>query len=306
MHKSNIKLAASSLAFLIALTCATPSRAAVSVQADEAYPATSEVFTVDPALITNGARAISTTRRLRQSFQNPTTFDVKKIVFSLDAGSSLGGLLINLYEVENVNANNFTAGTLVRTITIPVGELPISTATTGITLTDSDIFSLPQRNTGNTGYAIELSQVDTANGSAGSIFHSNTGTDLYTTGKFYTESGAQSSATRDFGLALSSIGQVLLPGDTDGNSVVDLNDFTPIRSNYLQAATERIQGDLNGDRVVNFTDFRQWKTAFIAGGAGALDGIDLSFASVPEPAAISMALVGLWGAAGSFRNRRNA
>jgi hypothetical protein len=305
MHKSNIKLAASSLAILIVLICASLSQAAVSVQADEAYPAGAEVFTADPQLASPANRALSTTRRLRQSFQTASTFDVKKIVLSLGASSSAGGLLINLFEVENVNAGTFAAGNLIRTITIPVGELPLSTVTTGITLTDSDIFSLPQRNSGTTGYAIELAQVDTANGSTGSFWHTNSGTNLYAAGRYFIENGTVPSNVRDFGVALSSIGQVLLPGDTDGSGVVELADFTPIRTNYLQTVTERIQGDLNGDKIVSFADFRQWKTAYLASGAGSLDGIDLSFVSVPEPSTALLASITVIGMFSTRRRRED-
>jgi len=89
------------------------------------------------------------------------------------------------------------------------------------------------------------------------------------------------------------------PGDTDGDGVVELEDLTPIRQNYLQAVTMRTQGDLTGDNQVTFADFREWKTAILAGG-GSLEGLDLRFAVVPEPSTI---LLVLWTGLGWIRHR---
>lgn len=80
------------------------------------------------------------------------------------------------------------------------------------------------------------------------------------------------------------------PGDTDGNGVVELSDFNPIRDNFQKLVALRTEGDLNRDGRVEFLDFREWKTAFLAGG-GSLEGLDLSFLSaVPEPATGTLAL----------------
>jgi Concanavalin A-like lectin/glucanases superfamily len=85
------------------------------------------------------------------------------------------------------------------------------------------------------------------------------------------------------------------PGDTDGNGVVELADLDPIKANWRMTGKTKAQGNLSGDAggLVDFSDFRIWKTGFIGAGGGSLDGIDLSFASVPEPAAIGLALIGL-------------
>jgi hypothetical protein len=85
------------------------------------------------------------------------------------------------------------------------------------------------------------------------------------------------------------------PGDTNVNGTVDLDDLTPIRTNYLKQNALYTEGDLNGNGTVDFTDFRTWKNAFIAGGAGSLDGIDLSFASVPEPSTAILAAITVFG-----------
>lgn len=78
-------------------------------------------------------------------------------------------------------------------------------------------------------------------------------------------------------------------GDTDGDGVVEPEDLNPIRANWRMTGKTRLQGNLSGDTagLVDFVDFRQWKTAFVGGG-GALDGLDLSFAAVPEPSTCMM------------------
>jgi hypothetical protein len=99
-------------------------------------------------------------------------------------------------------------------------------------------------------------------------------------------------------------GPPLVPGDTDGNGTVNLADFEPIRANFRKAVTARNQGDLVANGVVDFADFREWKTAFVGGG-GSLAGLNLSFSSnVPEPAAVSLAVLGISCLVANLRTRR--
>jgi hypothetical protein len=94
-------------------------------------------------------------------------------------------------------------------------------------------------------------------------------------------------------------------GDTNGNGLVEPNDLTPIRDNWRLTGRTRQQGNLSGDTagLVDFVDFREWKTAILAGG-GSLDGVDLSFTAVPEPAAVLLVLVGAFGLCGCRATRR--
>jgi hypothetical protein len=72
-------------------------------------------------------------------------------------------------------------------------------------------------------------------------------------------------------------------GDTDGDGIVELEDFEPIRANFRKEVSLRAQGDLVRNNVVDFDDFHEWKTAFLGGG-GSLEGVDLGFlGNVPEP-----------------------
>lgn len=94
---------------------------------------------------------------------------------------------------------------------------------------------------------------------------------------------------------MATCGPPLVPGDTDGDGIVELTDFDPIRANFRNTVTSRAQGDLVVNGRVDFDDFRQWKTAFLGGG-GSLAGIDLGFTeSVPEPSSVTVAIFALLG-----------
>jgi hypothetical protein len=97
-----------------------------------------------------------------------------------------------------------------------------------------------------------------------------------------------------------------IPGDTDGDGIVEPEDLDPIRANWRMTGQTRAQGNLSGDSagLVDFTDFRQWKTAILAGG-GSLDGIDLGFTTVPEPSTVVAVLCGMTCIA-SLSRRRSA
>jgi hypothetical protein len=101
---------------------------------------------------------------------------------------------------------------------------------------------------------------------------------------------------------LVACGPPPVPGDTDGDGVVELSDFDPIRDNFRNIVSSRAEGDLVPNSRVDFDDFREWKTAFVGGG-GSLAGVDLSFgANVPEPSAAALALMALLGVL-RFRRR---
>ncbi|MEM9659297.1 MAG: hypothetical protein AAF961_13140, partial [Planctomycetota bacterium] len=81
------------------------------------------------------------------------------------------------------------------------------------------------------------------------------------------------------------------PGDVNGDGVVDLEDFEPIRANFLGEVMDRADGDLSLDGVVDYDDFTEFKAEFLAAG-GSL--AELKFNAVPEPATgFSLAPIGL-------------
>lgn len=179
--------------------------AGVVYTSDAPYPPGAEIFTVDPQPITNANRGLTTTRELYQTFQNPSTFDVKHIVMSFRVTNASTGLQLKLYEVDDTNTSPLTLGSLIHTIQLPVGSYTTSSNRIGVTLSDSDIFSLPQRDSGTAGYALGISQIDTPTGTvSGNLFYANNGVNNYPNGKVFQETLVHSSDSRDAGIALSS------------------------------------------------------------------------------------------------------
>lgn len=91
----------------------------------------------------------------------------------------------------------------------------------------------------------------------------------------------------------------LVPGDTNGDGIVDIEtDFEAIRTNFLLTDRTRLQGDLTGEGTVNVYDFAEWKDAYLMMG-GSLESIP-PLVAVPEPASAVLLLL---GAAAAWRRR---
>jgi hypothetical protein len=307
-----IRWCAAGVVALISLSRVSAVCAEVILSGDPPYPMDAVVFTVDPEGKDQNQRGITGTRALRQTFQNPTTIDVNQIVASIDvdAAAPTAGLQVRIFEVDDVLAAPWMAGNLVKQFIIPTVPAELAGASLmrlGITLTGPDIFTLPQRNTGNMGYGIEYSNNDGVS-TFGLLRHTNTAAteDYYPTGRYLTETGG-GVAPRDTGLALvGSISNPGIPGDVDGNGVVNLLDFDPIRDNFRKPVAGRTQGDLTRDGVVNFSDFHEWKGAFLGMG-GSLAGVDLGLlTNVPEPASLVLALLAWLTGCESIRRRSAA
>jgi hypothetical protein len=178
----------------------------IILSADAGYGSPPAVFTIDPEGLGTAERGIATTRHLRQTFQTPRPLTVGEIVLSLNTNGMDGGMIVNVFEVDDVNATMFTPGNLVKTLTVPTTvDIPDSMNRLGLKLTDSDVFQLPQRNTGTQGYGLEISNADDTT-TIGVIRHSNSGMDEFLGGKYYTETGGQSgTGNRDFGVALNPV-----------------------------------------------------------------------------------------------------
>jgi hypothetical protein len=103
--------------------------------------------------------------------------------------------------------------------------------------------------------------------------------------------------------AIRYLTEAVLAGDTNNNGLVEFNDFTPIRDNFLNTTNLRANGDLDGNGFVDIADFREWKNAF--SGPPALIQMALAqLQSVPEPS--SLALIGLATAFFAGSRRRAA
>lgn len=286
---------------VVAATLASGSTtwAVVTLIANPDYPDFPDVFTADPYADSSAARGITADRNLRQTFKNSETFDVSEIVLSFKVNSPDGGMILEFYEVDDVSASTWAAGNLVHTISLP--SLIGTSTTLGITLSESDIFELPARFEGTTGYGLEISNFDNTT-TIGEWRHTHTGEDAFLDGVFYTEGGGPSgSGDRDVGLSLLSADAMpAQPGDVNGDGVVDTNDLDIIALNFRQGSALRPDGDLTGDGVVNLQDFRVWKFNF----PGAVTPAMLAGLTVPEPASLAGVLLALAGI-GSVRVRRS-
>jgi hypothetical protein len=90
-----------------------------------------------------------------------------------------------------------------------------------------------------------------------------------------------------------------IPGDVNGDRVVNNTDFDIIRNNFLLSATTREEGDLNRDGLVEFADFRLWKNN-VPGGPG-------NAVNIPEPGTLILSqcalLLCMYGLSGRYRAR---
>jgi hypothetical protein len=104
---------------------------------------------------------------------------------------------------------------------------------------------------------------------------------------------------------MATCGPPLVPGDTNGNGIGGEfpADFDPIRNNFQTSVTSRAQGDLVLNGIVDFADFREWKAVHLGMG-GSLEGVDFSFANVPEPTSLALAIVAVGGLGARARRRR--
>jgi hypothetical protein len=77
----------------------------------------------------------------------------------------------------------------------------------------------------------------------------------------------------------------LLPGDVNGDDLIDAVDYGLIKSNYRMTNATRGQGDLTGDGVVNLDDYTQWRNQVAP--------LEAAGGSVPEPTSAALAMAGL-------------
>ena len=103
----------------------------------------------------------------------------------------------------------------------------------------------------------------------------------------------------------SVIGPGLIPGDVNGDLLVNTNDYQVIRDNFQISGASRAQGDLNGDGSVNFFDFRIWKNNKAPGSGAEISLVDFA---APEPTSAVLVLFAIVGFCGHriCRNRRTS
>jgi hypothetical protein len=319
------RFAAAPLAFVVGMSLAAASHATVTATADPAdrYGTSPAVFTIDPfdpafggPPPTGNNRGIANTRRLRQTFKNPAPINVGQINISFDVtgGSAVGtvndtGLRLAFYEVDDVLSGNWTPGALLKEIVLQPGNMPASNQVFRFDLTAGDVFALPQRDAGTTGYGLEISTPNSlaSDGNPGLVWFTapgvapNPNVDYYAGGRYYTESGTASSSFRDVGLSLLASSEVACdPGDVNCDMVVNEDDLELIAAHFRQNGA-REDGDLTGNGFIDFDDFDQWKR----NASGAAAGSAL-FSNVPEPASGLLAGLALAWMASIVRSRRRS
>jgi hypothetical protein len=309
--------AALSAAAVLLVVGASTATAAVSAVGEPPVPASPLVFTVDPHAATTlagGNIGLADVRRIRQTFKVPAAIDVGQIVIDFDVTGGTGGFNMDFFTVDDVNAANWAAtgagATPVKTITF-LSNMPASTNRVLFNLTGSDVFSLPQRNAGTTGYAIEFTTVDQFN-NPGQFRHSNTAAtdpntvpptnpDYYIDGRYYDQNGGSPNGNRDLGLwLLAADPNVPAPGDVDGLNGVDLTDLNIIAANFRKNGN-RAAGDLTGNGFVDVFDFREWKSNYPLANSGG--GSFEALLGIPEPTSALLLLVGCAGLGCSRRRR---
>jgi glucose/arabinose dehydrogenase len=88
---------------------------------------------------------------------------------------------------------------------------------------------------------------------------------------------SQGSSDVSFDLRLTGVRSSTIPGDINGDNVVDRNDAVILAQNYgLESGATRAQGDLSGDEAVGLDDLLELQASFPPGGG----------AVVPEPATV--------------------
>ncbi len=314
-QRARLRTAAGVVAVLLGGTL--PVQASVTTVGDPAtgYGVSPNVFTVNPfdaAVTTRANRGITQNRQLRQTFKNPSTFNVGQINFSFDVtgGSTVGsaadtGLKLAFYEVDDVLSANWTPGALIREVTILPGTMPASVQMLSISLTGGDVFTLPQRNAGTAGYGVQISTPNAlaSDGNPGVLWFTNVSTpvDYFADGRYYVEAGA-SNSFRDVGLSLIASAEVACdPGDVNCTGGVTLDDLAIVGAHFRQSGGREL-GDLTGNGFIDFDDFQQWKQNFPGAFPGSGSLADF-FGSVPEPTSAVLCFSGVIGLTSMARRR---
>ena len=136
---AGVRTAAGVLAVVLGMASAAWATVTVTPDPVTGYGVSPNVFTVNPfdaAIIASerANRGIIADRHLRQTFKNPSSFNVGEINISFDvgAGSTVGGpgdtgLKLAFFEVADVLASTWTPGTLIKEVTLQPGLMPGNT-----------------------------------------------------------------------------------------------------------------------------------------------------------------------------------
>jgi hypothetical protein len=107
--------------------------------------------------------------------------------------------------------------------------------------------------------------------------------------------GLQASLTVEQFTGSGFLVETRIPGDANGDGVVNLSDFLILRRNFGNGDSGFGEGDFNGDGVVNLSDFLILRRNFGTGGGSEPGGgpLDDFYSSViPEPATAGLLTLG--------------
>lgn len=195
------------MAALAVLWVGIDSLNAATIINNVAWPTLPAAETVDVhGIATNSSgRGIRDSRKIRQTFQVDSAFDVEKIYLSFNNYTG-EEFTIKIFEVSDVEAGSWSAGTQIgSTITTPLGSAFTGTSNLEITLSALEQFTLPQRNSGSLGYGMELESVGSDD--AGVWAHAHDGTDYANPARHYQENGSGQNLNRDMGLAFTAVSE---------------------------------------------------------------------------------------------------
>jgi hypothetical protein len=97
---------------------------------------------------------------------------------------------------------------------------------------------------------------------------------------------------------------VFLPGDYDGDGLINIADYNTWRSTLGNSITAGLGADGNGNGFVDAGDFVVWRN--IMSGPGSGSGLGDGSVAVPEPGTAVLFTIGLLTAAFPTRRRRNS
>jgi hypothetical protein len=160
-------------------------------------------------------------------------------------------------------------------------------------INDLDLHFLPQ---GAISTATEVAASISAVGTVEHIFFRIPATGNY---EFWVSQFDQEmfAAGQDYAVAwwFGTAPPLVVQGDYNGDQVVDSQDYTVWRGAFGSTVTPGTGADGNGDGVVDSADYLLWRKSVNAGSGSSL-------ASVPEPSAMSLALVGMMFCAAKRRS----
>jgi arylsulfatase A-like enzyme len=101
-------------------------------------------------------------------------------------------------------------------------------------------------------------------------------------------------------VALPPVTSVTIPGDYNGDGVVNTADYSYWRANF--GSIDHLAADGNRNGIVDTADYVFWRKIYISAGSGSFSG---GLAAVPEPAAALLFGIGLISLATVTRGRRH-